>query len=178
MTIPTVETERLRLRAWEARDFPAYAAFKTDHVEQRYAGGAMSPGQVWQEFCTDLGVWHLRGYGIFAIARAEDDEAIGFTGFWQPLDLDEPELCWSLFPGNRGKGYATEGALAARTWAYQALDLPPLISFVHPDNHASQAVAERLEATMEIKTFFRGMPRYLYRHPKPANHFSSQRPCG
>lgn len=158
----------MRLRAWEAKDFPAYAAFRADDVQQRFTGGAMSPGQAWQEFCTDLGVWQLRGYGIFAIALANSDEAIGFTGFWQPLDLEEPELCWSLFPGNRGKGYATEAARAARSWAYQATNLSPLMSFVHPDNHASHAVARRLEAIKEQETFLRGMPRHLYRHPKPA----------
>lgn len=165
-TIPTIETERLRLRAWEARDFPAYAAFKGDHEQQRFAGGAMSPGQAWQEFCTDLGVWQLRGYGILAIAHADSDEAIGYTGLWQPLDLEEPELCWSLFSGNTGKGYATEAALAARNWAYQAIDLSPLMSFIHPDNHASHAVARRLDAEVERETFLRGMPRHLYRHPK------------
>ena len=34
-------------------------------------------------------------------------------------------------------------------WAAEDLSLPPLFSFVHPDNAPSRRVAERLGATLE-----------------------------
>ena len=33
---PTIETERLRLRGWETRDFEAFAALRTDAALQRF----------------------------------------------------------------------------------------------------------------------------------------------
>ena len=164
--VPVIETERLRLRGWEERDFPAYASFRADSDHQAFIGGAVTSAIAWDDFCADLGVWVLRGYGIFAIVEGDADMAIGFTGLWFPPDVDEPELCWSLFPGHTGRGYATEAAKAARSWAYERFDMPPLMSFVHPENLASQSVAQRLGAVFERETSLRGAPRYIYRHPK------------
>ncbi len=82
------------------------------------------------------------------------------------MDIAEPELSWSLFPGQTGRGYATEAAMAARRWAYETFDIPPLMSLVHPDNIASKAVAKRLGAVIEEETVLHGAPRHMYRHPK------------
>ncbi len=166
MTIPVIETDRLRLRGWEERDFPAYARFRADVDHQAYLGDVLAREQAWDLFCIDLGVWALRGYGIFAIADGASDEAIGYSGIWYPLDIEEPELSWSLFPGWTGRGYATEAAMAARHWAYETLDLPPLMSLIHPENVASKAIAGRLGAVFEKETMLDGEPRHLYRHPK------------
>lgn len=165
--IPTIETERLRLRGWEMRDFEPYAALRTDAELQKYVGGAVTREQAWNGFCGIPGQWALRGLGVFIAAERESDRAVGYAGLWFPQDLEEPELCWSLFRGNTGKGYATEAAAAARRWAYEARGLPPLMSFVHPDNRPSQAVAERLGARRQADTTLRGMPRFFYRHPGP-----------
>ncbi len=115
-----------------------------------------------------IGFWTFRGYGTFAVADIASDEALGFAGLWHPPDLDEPELCWSLFPDAEGRGYATEAALGARDWAYKALGLPPLMSFIHPDNAPSQSVASRLGATFKRNTSLRGSPRLVYRHVMPS----------
>lgn len=165
MTIPVIETDRLRLRGWKERDFPAYAALRADSESQAYVGPVMTRSEAWERFCFDLGVWTLRGYGIFAIADKTSDRALGYTGIWHPLYLDEPELSWSLFPGQRGRGYATEAALAARSWVYQAHGLPPMMSLIRPENLASKAVAERLGAAFERDYSLEGELRHLYRHP-------------
>lgn len=168
MTVPVIETERLRLRGWEERDFPAYAAFRADAERQTFLGEAMTTDRAWERFCSHLGVWALRGYGLFAVAEKSSDEVIGHTGIWFPLEIDEPELSWSLFAGQTGKGYATEAAAAARSWAYDSLNWPPLMSLIDPDNFPSKAVAGRLGAVFENETTLYGEPRHLYRHPKPA----------
>jgi len=170
--VPIIETERLRLRGWEEKDFPAYAELRADAEAQAYVGPVMTRSQAWDRFCIDLGCWALRGYGIFAIAEKSSDEALGYTGIWHPLYLDEPELSWSLFPGRTGKGYATEAAGAARRWAYQSLGFKPLMSLIFPENHPSKAVAERLGAAFEKETMLDGATRHLYRHPKPQEDYS------
>lgn len=166
MIIPVIETDRLRLRGWEERDFPAYAVFRADPDQQAYLGPALNRDEAWERFCADLGVWALRGYGIFAVAEKASDEAIGYTGIWYPLFVDEPELSWSLYAEWTGKGYATEAATAARRWLYENLGLPPLMSLIYPDNRASKAVASRLGAVFECETVLDGARRHLYRHPK------------
>ena len=163
-SIPTLETDRLRLRHWDVKDFEAYAALRTDPDLQRYVGGPVSKEKAWEDFCAAPGQWALRDFGVFLVAEKDSDAAAGFAGLWYPPDIAEPELCWSLFPGHTGKGYATEAAAEAKRWANETLGLPALMSFVHPENLASQKVAERLGARLVEKTMLRSSPRLFYRH--------------
>ena len=166
--IPTIETERLRLREWRITDFDGYAAFKANSELQKYVlGGAKRKEEVWDDFCAISGQWVLRGVGCFLIADKKSDEPIGFTGLWYPVEIEVPELCWSLFPGNIGSGYATEAATAARQWVYENRPYHKLVSYIHPGNSASCAVAERLGAKLKCTTTLYGKQRLLFIHPGP-----------
>jgi len=171
--IPELETERLRLRGWHAEDFEAYAAFAGDTALNAHRGGAVDRIRAWDEFCAILGQWELLGIGNFAVEEKSSGDVAGYAGLWFPQDLDEPELCWSLFEAFHGRGYATEAARAVQLWAYEEKNLPPLMSYIHPGNIPSQRVAERLGATFEKDTELRGSPRWLYRHVLPATHLIS-----
>ena len=163
--IPTLETERLRLRAWRMDDFEALADFVADPDLSRYRTNApLDRAGAWFFMCGQLGQWQLRGYGIFAVALRQNDEAIGYTGLYHPEFFAEPELSWSLFRNHHGRGYAIEMAAAARDWAGNVCRLPPVISLVHPDNGASRKVAERLGASIEGEADYFGQPRLIYRH--------------
>ena len=84
----------------------------------------------------------------------------------------EPEIGWSLFAGEHGRGFATEAALRARDYAYRDLGWTTLMSLVHPDNRPSIRVAERLGARFEKPFVIRGTEVGIYRHPAatPAKH--------
>ena len=43
-----------------------------------------------------------------------------------------------------GKGYATEGAIAARDYGFEHLELQQLVGLIHPDNLASQRVLAKI----------------------------------
>ncbi len=165
--IPVIETDRLKLRPWEMDDFPAYSAFYGDAEMTRFIGGPRDSVAAWQHFCATCGEWLLRGLGILAVETKADGQLAGYAGLWFPFDIGEPELCWGLFRGFHGKGYATEAADAMRRWTHEALALPPLMSFTHPDNRASQQVASRLGATLLGETTLRGEPRLQFRHALP-----------
>ncbi len=179
LIIPTIETKRLRLRPWRIEDFRGYLALKTDpDLLKYYLGGTRTEQQAWEDFCAVSGQWLLRGVGIFLVADRETDQARGFSGLWYPLDVDVPELCWSLFPGNMGKGYATEAARAARDWAFAHTSYHELVSYIHPDNKASCAVADRLGARLKGRTKLYGLDRLVYQHtcnstPVTRNPFSA-----
>lgn len=161
-----LETDRLVLRQWTLDDFEPLAQFLADGEANRHrgAGRALSRGEAWQFLCEKAGEWQLRGTGEFAVTRKDGGDLIGWAGLWHPIEIDEPELAWSLFTAAQGRGFATEAARRVMCWAANDLKLPPLFSFVHPDNHPSRRLAERLGASLENNTIFRGQPRLIYRH--------------
>lgn len=162
----TLLTSRLTLRQWHLDDFGPLAAFLSDGEANRYRGQGLAATQdeAWSRLCETVGQWTLRGYGEFAVEETASGRLVGWAGLWHPIGLDEPELAWSLFPEAQGKGLATEAAARVLEWAAHDLRLPALFSFVHPDNTPSRKLAERLGASIEKQTEFRGRPRLVYRH--------------
>ena len=111
--IPVLTTERLTLRAPEARDHAAYAAF---YASDRSAivGGPLDGIAAWKALARDRGHWPLRGFGIWALDAGTG--CIGTAGFQHDEGIPDVELGWSLFSAT-GRGYATEAARAALDWA-------------------------------------------------------------
>ena len=68
-------------------------------------------------------------------------------GFCEPEGWPDFELVWTLARRWWGHGYATEGARAALAYAFEVLKKDRVISLIHPNNHASIRVAERLGET-------------------------------
>jgi RimJ/RimL family protein N-acetyltransferase len=91
-----------------------------------------------------VGHWVLNGYGTWAAERKADGVLIGRIGLWKPEGWPGVEVGWKLARHAWGNGYATEGARASIEWGWEMLDVPTLISLIHPQNHASMRVAERL----------------------------------
>ena len=54
------------------------------------------------------------------------------------------ELGWTVFPGHRGEGYATETARALMRWARRCFGVRDFVSSTTPDNAASLRVHEKL----------------------------------
>jgi len=96
--IPTLTTDRLRLRAFQASDLHAYAAMRANPEVTRYLGtGRPSTTiEVWRMMATFLGQWALRGYGVWACEKFAGDAFIGSVGIFHPLDWPEPEIIYSL----------------------------------------------------------------------------------
>lgn len=169
MNIPVIETETLRLRAPEMRDFEAYAAFRAS-PRTVLLGGPYTYEQAFDQFCTVIGQWQLRGYGRWLVADRATDEALGIIGIFHPMDWPEPELAWSVFEQAEGRGVAFEAAQAARRFAYDTLGLTTLISLIVAENTRSLALARRLGAQYEADfehPEYGTMP--IWRHPAPAD---------
>lgn len=165
---PLLTSKRIYLRGWEDGDFPHYLDLVSDSERMQYVGaGAMTTVQAQTEYRQMCEQWITRGIGIFVIAMRENNKPLGFTGLFESALLDEPELCWSLFPGSEGMGYASEAAALARDWSYRERNIGPLMSLVHPENQPSRAVAERLGASIERESAWLGKPRLVYRHVVP-----------
>lgn len=163
---PVLETERLVLRVPQEEDFPDAAGFMASPRTEFVGGAITDPWRQWTSFLGTLGHWALRGYGFFQVTL-KDGTRVGRVGIINHTMWPEPELGWHLFDGHEGHGYATEAARAARQWAWREKGLGPLISQIHPDNHASRQVAERLGAVLEHEGDLLGEPALTYRHPDP-----------
>ena len=170
--IPVLETDRLRLRGWTAADFDTLVDFYADEDLTRYVGGTSDRWDGWRRFTAMAGHWTLRGHGLWAVEAKADQRLVGWCGLLSPEGWPEPEIGWSLFAGEHGRGYATEAALRARDYAYRDLGWTTLMSLVHPDNRPSIRVAERLGARFEKPFVIRGTEVGIYRHPAatPAKH--------
>ncbi|MEL7116897.1 MAG: GNAT family N-acetyltransferase [Pseudomonadota bacterium] len=168
--IPTIATERLTLRPHRLEDFEAFAAVLTGPRGQFIEPGMMR-GRAWDYFAIGCANWHFHGYGYLIADVTETGETVGEFGPAWPAAFPEPEMGWTLFEGQEGKGYATEAAVAMRDHFYAVSGRETLVSYIDPGNAASIAVATRLGAVHDPDAPMPegGTPEntHVYRHPGP-----------
>ena len=92
-----------------------------------------------------------RGWGLWAVEVVEGAPFIGFVGLAQPRFeahfTPAVEIGWRLAREHWGSGYATEGARAALSFAFDELGLEEIVSFTTVANERSRKVMERLGMT-------------------------------
>lgn len=166
MTIPTLKTGRLTLRAFRAADWDDYSAIMADPAVREPLGGRLlTRQQSWEQMEAFLGQWALRGYGMFAVDLG--GRFIGRVGILHFIDWPEPELAWTLAAPAWGQGLATEAARCVRDWAFTTLGWDRLVSFIASTNARSQRVAEKLGAARQGAVELRGTPVPVWVHPPP-----------
>jgi RimJ/RimL family protein N-acetyltransferase len=161
--IPVLTTARLTLRAPVASDFPAYRdMIGSDRA--KYMGGPYDGWAAWGMFCHEIACWELFGHGGLIIERQADGAAMGVVEINHGPLFPEKELGWMLYEGFEGQGYVTEAAAALRDWAFGTLNLPTLVSYFHPDNARSVAVAKRLGAVLDTEAPRQDPEDLVFRH--------------
>ncbi len=148
LTIPTVTTERLVLRAPAPRDFPAYAAYRMG-PRSVSVGGPFSRSQAFHQFCALTGHWQFRGFGRWLVADRNSDAPLGIVGLYHPVGWPEPEIGWTVFDNAEGRGIAYEAAQATRAYAYDSLGWDTVMSGIAEGNSRSEALARRMGAQPE-----------------------------
>lgn len=146
--IPTLQTARLTLRPPVMADFPAYAALMAS-ARATHMGGPFDRRAAWGVFASDVAMWALFGHGALMLEARADGQCVGQVGINHGPLFPEKELGWLLYDGFEGHSFASEAAAALRDWAFATLGLPTLVSYVDPDNHASQRVARRLGGRLD-----------------------------
>lgn len=169
MNVITLETDRLLLRGWRNEDFDgSYAEWCADPEVMRFLGGkTLDRLEAWRHMAFMVGHWELRGYGHWALEEKSSGQLAGRCGFLNPVGWPGFEIGWTLGRPFWGKGYATEAALRALSYAFDELDKPHVISLIHPDNKASIRVAERLGETLGGKTELFGHDVLIYGIDRP-----------
>jgi RimJ/RimL family protein N-acetyltransferase len=162
---PTLESARLRLRAWRAEDLTPLSAMMAEPEVARFLSSARAPMDridAWRTLALNVGHWALRGYGLFAVEEKSSGAFIGRVGAWRPEGRAEIELGWGLARAQWGRGYAQEAARAAGDWIFATQSIPRLASFIHVQNTASQKLAARLGMRPGAETLHAGMPHVIW----------------
>ena len=165
-----LETERLILRPFREEDIEAYAAMGSDPEVMAFLsadGGLLSRADAWRQMAMFLGHWELRRFGTWAVEERGTGAFVGRVGLHYPEGWPDRELGWTIGRSFWGKGYASEAARASIAHAFGPLGWSHLVSLIHPDNHRSARVAERLGYHVHGSAEVRGLHLTMYRLDRP-----------
>jgi len=170
MTIPTLTTPRLVLRAFSEEDVDAMHQILIGEGVLRYFPPTDPPprDRVQRMVLGLLRHWNERGYGLWAVESQPDGELMGRCGLQYLAELDEVEVDFILGKAFWGQGFGTEAARASVRYGFEELGLERVVGIAHVENRASQRVLEKLGmALVEQREFF-GIPCYRYAVERPA----------
>lgn len=141
---PLLVTERLILRPPAAEDFEPWAASMADEETMRFIGGVSHRSVAWRTLTSVAGAWHISGFSMFSVIERSSGRWVGRLGPWRPDSWPGNEIGWAVASEFAGLGYAHEGAVAAMDFAFDQLGWSEVLHCIHPDNHRSVKLAERL----------------------------------
>ncbi len=144
-----IQTERLRLRPFDAADYEA--AILGDDTLAAHLGTPVAPA--WLEFPEVLPLWlqtvradptllPWTAYGYFDRATGRLVGGGGFKG--RPTQAGEVEIGYGLAPEVRGRGLAVEAATALVRWAQAQPDVQLVTAHTLAENNPSTGVLQRI----------------------------------
>jgi RimJ/RimL family protein N-acetyltransferase len=167
--IPTLETERLRLRPYVPDDFDGYAQMWAETDVVRFIGGRPFDREAsWGRFVRQRGMWEVMGFGFFAIEEKATGQFVGEGGFHEARRTISPsiegtlEAGWALNSAGQGWGYATEAMHAAIGWADAAFAGRKMTAIIDPDNLPSVHVAKKLGFAEASRTTYLDKPIVVF----------------
>lgn len=170
---PTLETARLRLRAFRHEDFEPILAMVGDGAVMRHISGPQPREDAWRRMLAGPGCWALLGYGYWVVERSEDGKVIGQAGLadfkraMEPGIEGLPELGYVFAAEAHGQGYASEAVAAILAWADDMLAPEQIVAIIDPDNAPSIRLAERAGFAVREPATYKGEPILLFRRIGP-----------
>ena len=171
-----LETERLILREWAARDLPALAAMNADPAVMRYFPSTLSAEESRAQYERYKRAHAENGFHFQPIEEKRTGRFAGFVGIgWVRIDAPftpAVEIGWRLSADCWGQGYATEAARAWLAYGFNTLGLDEVVSITVEANQPSRAVMARIGMTQDVEGGFhhpeidpghRLAPHVLYR---------------
>lgn len=164
MTIPTIKTDRLTLRAFTQADTDALTLILNGDDVLRYFPTTTPPTRdcVAKMITRILHHWEEYGYGLWAITLAETGQLMGRCGLQYIPETDEVEVDFIVGRQFWGQGFATEAGIISITYGFDSLDVNSITGIVHPDNLASQRVLQKLGMHYVEATEYFGMACHRY----------------
>ena len=145
-------TPRLVLREFSHEDAPFIMELVNDEGWLRFIGdrGVRSVDDAEGYLVKGpLTSYAANGFGLYLVARRDDETRVGMCGLVRRDTLEHPDLGYAFLPAFRGLGYATEAAGAMLGHAWSTLALPRVLAITNPENADSIRVLERLGFALE-----------------------------
>lgn len=168
MTPPTLETERLVLRAHRLEDFSDCTALWSDPVVTRFIGGIpQTPEEVWSRLLRYAGHWLLMGFGYWVVEEKGTGNFLGEVGFADLKRIIEPplgtvpEAGWVFASAAHGKGFAIEAVQAIHIWGATKFKTPYSACLIHPENKSSLRLAAKMDYRESATSVYKGHPAII-----------------
>lgn len=143
-----LSTPSLVLRRWHDADRAPFAAMNADPAVMEFFPAPQSRAASDASIDHWLEQFATQGWSNWAVELRATGEFIGFVGLSVPRRVLPFSPCvevgWRLARAHWGRGYATEGALAALDCGFARLGLQQIVSFTALANLRSRAVMERI----------------------------------
>jgi [ribosomal protein S5]-alanine N-acetyltransferase len=164
-TMATLQTERLTLRPFSEDDVDLMNELFANPDFMRFSLGVFTKREQTVAFIEKVIGWDRTGMpSQFAVVPRGEKNLVGYCGFFHHPEhgIDDTEIGYRLHPTYWNCGLATEAARAVRNHGFRDLNLPRVISLVHPENIPSRRVAEKNGMTVEKEIIFRGFPTLVF----------------
>jgi len=159
---PTIESARLTLRGWRDDDVEPWIAMGADERVMEFFPETYDRPKALSIAALIRAALDANGFGWWVLEPKEGPSFGGVIAL-QAVPFEAPftpaiEVGWRLPHELWGKGYATEGALAALSFAFDKLRVDEVVAMTSALNLRSQRVMERLGMTRD--------PADDFDHPK------------
>ena len=146
------ETERLRLRTWDAEDVDEFVRHTNTEAVMRWLGGVWPREKHEAAFGRIQRYQREHGHTFWIVERKSDGALLGFCGLKRVNSDGAPfpgdmEVGWRLRKDAWGQGYAKEAAIASLDIAFGQFGAPHVVALTVPQNEASQGLMKRLRMT-------------------------------
>ena len=162
--LPLIETDRLLLRMFEARDLDSAFRLFNDEEVQKYLSpeNRRNREQMKVTLRNFVKHWKERGFSLWCAGEKGDDKMSGYCGLQSFDKTSDVEVLFGFFKDCWGKGFATESAKACLKFGFEELHLEKVFATVHPENTASRRILEKIGMTFEKRNIHYGIDTIIY----------------
>lgn len=164
MTPPTIETENLILRPFQADDAEDYSTAVLSNAVTAQAlptGKPVPPQRARSIIAGYEDHWDEFGYGLLAVIHREDDMLIGHCGLQKLGDTDNVELTYAIKQPYVAGDLPLEATYACLRYAFGTLHLEEVFAVILPEN----GIARRIYTRLGMRP---GPTLHVYNHHVPS----------
>ncbi len=164
MSVPSIDTSRLRLRPFRQEDAVELHRILTQPDMLKYFPRPGGPPleRVERLVRSQIEQWSTVGYAWWAVELKSSGRFVGWNGLQYLPETGETEIGYLIDRPLWGQGMTTEAARVGLEYGFRHAQLKEIIALAHPDNVASRRVMEKLGMSFDRFAEYFGMQMARY----------------